>query len=156
MLRPRDNDPRGFAASASLLMDHTQLLARLSSNPWTAIPFLFAAGVLTSLTPCIYPMIPITAAVVGGDSARRGAGTSRLRPVTMTLSYVVGLALVYATLGVLAGLTGTLFGSISSNPWSYFTTANLLTPLRPRHARHHPAPIADRAGWPGRRGGARR
>jgi cytochrome c-type biogenesis protein len=107
-------------------MDHTQLMARLSSSPWTAIPLLFAAGVLTSLTPCIYPMIPITAAVVGGGSVDRGAGASRLRPIVLTLSYVVGLALVYATLGVLAGLTGTLFGSVSSNPWSYFATANLL------------------------------
>jgi cytochrome c-type biogenesis protein len=107
-------------------MDHTQLIARLSSSPWTAIPLLFVAGVLTSLTPCIYPMIPITAAVVGGESMARGAGASRFRPLALTLCYVVGLALVYASLGVLAGLTGTLFGSVSSNPWAYFAMANLL------------------------------
>jgi thiol:disulfide interchange protein DsbD len=106
-------------------MDHAQLIARLSSSPWTAIPLLFGAGVLTSLTPCIYPMIPITAAVVGGESMAR-AGASRLRPLALTLCYVVGLALVYASLGLLAGLTGTLFGSVSSNPWAYFAMANLL------------------------------
>jgi cytochrome c-type biogenesis protein len=107
-------------------MDHVQLVARLSSSPWLAIPLLFGAGVLTSLTPCIYPMIPITAAVVGGDSLRGGAAGARLRPLTLSLCYALGLALVYAGLGVVAGMTGTLFGSVSSSPWAYFAMANLL------------------------------
>jgi cytochrome c-type biogenesis protein len=97
----------------------------LSGNPALALPALFAGGVLTSLTPCVYPMIPITAAIVGGQSA--GAGpTSKLRPVLLTFTYVVGLAVVYSALGVFAGLTGTLFGSVSTNPWLYFTMANVL------------------------------
>lgn len=108
-------------------MDHSQIIAHLSSSPLTAIPLLFLAGVLTSLTPCIYPMIPITAAIVGGESiGRPGVDTPRWRPIALTLSYVLGLALVYATLGLLAGLTGTLFGTVSSNPWAYFAMANLL------------------------------
>ena len=101
----------------------------LSRNPVLAIPLLFAGGVLTSLTPCIYPMIPITAAVVGGQGTATG-GThgpgSRRRAAILTGSYVSGLALTYALLGLIAGLTGTLFGSISSNPWLYFLQANLL------------------------------
>ena len=44
------------------------LAAQLSANPVAALPVLFGAGVLTSLTPCVYPMIPITAAIVGGQS----------------------------------------------------------------------------------------
>jgi cytochrome c-type biogenesis protein len=96
----------------------------LSGNPVLALPALFAGGVLTSLTPCVYPMIPITAAIVGGQSA--GQTASRLRPVLLTLTYVVGLALVYSALGVFAGLTGTLFGSVSTNPWLYFAMANIL------------------------------
>jgi thiol:disulfide interchange protein DsbD len=46
--------------------------------------------------------------------------------VLLTLAYVLGLALVYASLGLLAGLTGTLFGTVSSNPWLYFLQANVL------------------------------
>lgn len=42
------------------------------------------------------------------------------------MAYVMGLALVYAGLGLLAGLTGTMFGTVSSNPWAYFVMANLL------------------------------
>jgi thiol:disulfide interchange protein DsbD len=101
----------------------------LSQHPLVAIPLVFAGGVLTSLTPCIYPMIPITAAVVGGQGATaegsRGPGSTR-RAVILTGSYVSGLALTYALLGLVAGLTGTLFGSISTNPWLYFLQANLL------------------------------
>ena len=97
----------------------------LSGNPLLALPALFLGGVLTSLTPCVYPMIPITAAIVGGQSAD-GVPTSRMRPVLLTLTYVAGLAMVYSALGVFAGLTGTLFGSVSTNPWLYFGMANML------------------------------
>ena len=97
----------------------------LNGNPLLALPALFLGGVLTSLTPCVYPMIPITAAIVGGQSTGDVA-SSRMRPVLLTLTYVAGLALVYSALGVFAGLTGTLFGSVSTNPWLYFAMANVL------------------------------
>ncbi len=105
-------------------MDFSGIADRLTQSPVTAIPVLFAAGVLTSLTPCIYPMIPITAAIVGGSTA--GETPRRGRTVLLTLSYVIGLALVYSILGLIAGLTGTLFGTISANPWLLFGMANLL------------------------------
>lgn len=97
----------------------------LNGNPLLALPALFLGGVLTSLTPCVYPMIPITAAIVGGQSADETA-PPRFRPVLLTLTYVVGLASVYSALGVFAGLTGTIFGSVSTNPWLYFAMANVL------------------------------
>lgn len=111
-------------------MDFSAITDKLSGSPVTALPLLFLAGVLTSLTPCIYPMIPITAAIVGGESASRGGAsagvTSRLRPLLLSLTYVLGLSLVYAGLGLFAGLTGTMFGRISTNPWLYFAMANVL------------------------------
>jgi cytochrome c-type biogenesis protein len=106
-------------------VDFTHISAQLSSSPLTALPVLFIAGVLTSLTPCIYPMIPITAAIVGGSSLD-GSTTAKRRTVFLTLAYVLGLAATYAALGLLAGLTGTMFGSVSTNPWLYFLMANLL------------------------------
>ena len=107
-------------------MDFSQITAQLSASPLTALPLVFAAGILTSLTPCIYPMIPITAAIVGGGEAVAAGERPRLRPLLLSLTYVVGLALVYAALGLVAGLTGTMFGRISTNPWLYFAMANLL------------------------------
>ena len=120
------DDRAGYAVSTFLTpsVDFTHLAERLSGSPATALPLLFAAGVLTSLTPCVYPMIPITAAIVGGTSA--GAAPSRSRTVRLTFAYVLGLALVYSALGLFAGLSGTIFGTISSNPWLYFGMANLL------------------------------
>jgi thiol:disulfide interchange protein DsbD len=97
------------------------------SSPLRALPAIFLGGVLTSLTPCIYPMIPITAAIVGGTSvAEGGARPPRWRPAMLTLLYVLGLALVYSALGLFAGMSGTLFGAVSTNPWLYFAMANLL------------------------------
>jgi thiol:disulfide interchange protein DsbD len=106
-------------------VDFSHISTQLSSSPLTALPILFIAGVLTSLAPCIYPMIPITAAIVGG-SAVGEAPRARSRTVALTLTYVLGLALAYASVGLFAGLTGTLFGSVSTNPWLYFAMANLL------------------------------
>src|SRR5512141_32674 len=106
-------------------MDFTAIPHQLSSSPFLATGILFLAGVLTSLTPCIYPMIPITAAIVGGQSVGESK-PPRARVVLLTLSYVAGLAIVYASLGVVAGVTGTMFGTISTNPWLYFTMANVL------------------------------
>lgn len=95
----------------------------LLERPLAALPVLLGAGVLASLTPCVYPMIPITAGILAGS----GAGTrSRSATVRHTALYVLGLALVYAALGLLAGLTGTLFGTISANPWAYFAFGGLL------------------------------
>jgi cytochrome c-type biogenesis protein len=105
----------------------TQVALQLSDRPWAAIPALFAAGVLTSLTPCIYPMIPITAAIVGGGTTSvAGAARPRWRALTLSLTYALGLALVYSALGLFAGLSGTIFGTVSSNPWLYFAMANVL------------------------------
>src|SRR5215475_12606017 len=73
-------------------------------------------------------MIPITAAIVGGTSVGPAEITPapRSRPIALTLTYVFGLALVYSALGLFAGMTGTLFGSVSTNPWLYLAMANLL------------------------------
>jgi thiol:disulfide interchange protein DsbD len=106
-------------------MDFSGISSQLSNSPVLAVGVLFIAGVLTSLTPCIYPMIPITAAIVGGQSVGE-TRPPRSRVFLLTLAYVAGLAIVYATLGVIAGMTGTIFGTISTNPWLYFAMANVL------------------------------
>lgn len=95
----------------------------LLDSPLRALPTLFAAGLVTSVTPCVYPMIPITIGILGGSGAET---RSRRRTVVYALLYALGLSLVYASLGLLAGMTGTLFGTVSSNRWAYLVMANLL------------------------------
>lgn len=99
------------------------LEATLRDQPLVAIVVLFGAGLATSLTPCVYPMIPITAGILGGAGS---TGRSRGRTGLMTGAYVLGLALMYSLLGLLAGLSGTLFGTVSSSPWALFIMGNLL------------------------------
>jgi thiol:disulfide interchange protein DsbD len=94
----------------------------LHHQPVLALATLFGAGVLTSLTPCIYPMIPITAGILGAA----GGGASRGRVALLTLAYVLGLALLYAFLGMLAGLSGSLFGGVASSWWARLVIGNLL------------------------------
>src|SRR5256886_12525186 len=68
-------------------------------------------------------MIPITAGIISGASA---GSPSRARTTRLTLTYAAGLALFYAILGLLAGLTGSLFGTVSANPWARLVIGNLL------------------------------
>ncbi|MBL0890822.1 MAG: hypothetical protein IBJ19_09430, partial [Gemmatimonadaceae bacterium] len=72
----------------------------LIAQPLLAYPVVFAGGVLTSLTPCIYPMIPITVAVVGGqgEAGANADGTTRRRGRTwaLTAAYVLGMAMAFA------------------------------------------------------------
>ena len=95
----------------------------LSNHPLLALVTLFGAGLVTSLTPCIYPMIPITAGILSGTSAGQ---PSRARALRLTLTYASGLALFYAVLGLVAGLTGSLFGTVSASPWARLAIGNLL------------------------------
>jgi cytochrome c-type biogenesis protein len=146
----------------------SDLAATLAARPALALPLVFAGGVLTSLTPCIYPMIPITAAIVGGQSmsvpdeggARRRFGRPTRRAVALTGTYVTGLSLAYSSLGLVAGLSGTLFGAISTNPWLYLAMANLLLAFALMMLDVMPVPIprtmisrAANAGTRGRIGG---
>ena len=119
--RPRDH---GWPSHYEIHVPFGSVAGLLTTHPVAALAAVFAGGVLTSLTPCIYPMIPITAAIVGGQST--GGEVSFRRTASLTAAYVFGLALAYAGLGLIAGLTGQLFGAISTNPWLYFVLANLL------------------------------
>lgn len=123
----------------------------LTSSPLLALAALFGAGVLTSLTPCVYPMIPITASIISGTVKE---GQSRGRTVGLTLTYAVGMALLYAILGAVAGLTGTLFGTVSASPWALFAIGNLLLLFALAMLDVIPVPIPRRLmDWAGSREG---
>jgi thiol:disulfide interchange protein DsbD len=97
------------------------LLARGSA---LAIGAAFLGGLLTSLTPCVYPLIPITVSVFG---ARRAG--SRGQAMLLSGLYVLGIAVTYSALGVGAALTGRAFGSVMSNPWVIGVVAIVLVAM---------------------------
>lgn len=78
-----------------------------------ALTFLiiFLGGLALNLTPCIYPLIPITVSYFGGQA---GGKTSRV--FFLALLYVLGMSITYSVLGTIAAMTGGLFGSALQNP----------------------------------------
>ena len=100
----------------------SQLHTYLHSSLIAALGVAFLGGLLASLTPCVYPMIPITAGVIG----HANIGGSRWRGFGLSLTYVLGMALTYASLGIFAAATGRFFGAINSSPWSFFVVGNII------------------------------
>ncbi len=84
----------------------------IGKNWGLAFLFVFFAGILTSFTPCIFPMIPITLAILAKDSEKR----TRAQNFLLSVFYVHGIALTYSVLGVAAAKSGSLFGSSLGNP----------------------------------------
>ena len=124
----------------------------LQHNPLLAGALLFGAGLLTSLNPCIYPMIPITASTLAGVNVE--GGRTRRRTILLTLTYVCGLALFYAVLGLIAGLTGSLFGTIGASPWARLVIGNLLLVFALAMLEVIPVRLPARlSGWAGSLGG---
>jgi len=83
-----------------------------NTNIFIILLSIFLAGILTSFTPCIYPMIPITMAVLGSSKTN-----SKLsKRLFLSISYVLGIAFTYSLLGVLAASTGGLFGAYLNHP----------------------------------------
>jgi thiol:disulfide interchange protein DsbD len=96
--------------------------AALDSSLLLAAGLSFLAGLLASLTPCVYPLLPVVVTCVSSASVH---SQSRWRAFNASLAYVLGLAAVYAGLGMVAALTGSFFGSVSTSPWAQFIVANI-------------------------------
>jgi len=91
-------------------MHGSQLLA----HGWLwAFVTVFVGGFLTSLTPCVYPMISITVSLFGG----RGDHVKRSRAMALAGAYVGGIGVMYTALGVSFALAGKAFGTFMSSPY---------------------------------------
>jgi thiol:disulfide interchange protein DsbD len=85
-----------------------------------ALGLIFVAGLATSLTPCVYPMIAITVSVFGARQAE-----SRTRAALLSTAFVLGIAALFTPLGVVSALTGSAFGSALASPWVVGTLSAL-------------------------------
>lgn len=83
-----------------------------SSGLLLGLIFVFLGGLALNLTPCVYPLIPITIGYFGGQSEGR---TSRL--FVLGILYVLGMALTYSIIGVITALSGAIFGALLQNPF---------------------------------------
>jgi cytochrome c-type biogenesis protein len=83
---------------------------QLCGSPFDFV-FAFLGGLLASFTPCVYPLIPISAGYIVGN-----AQNSKNKGFLLSLFYVTGMAITYSVLGILAVLTGSMFGKFSASP----------------------------------------
>ena len=95
--------------------DESGMIAATLKNAgfWAILAFFFVAGLGLSLTPCVFPMIPILSGIIAGQ----GHKASHARGFALSLAYVLGMAVTYAAAGIAAGLTGTLISSALQNAW---------------------------------------
>jgi thiol:disulfide interchange protein DsbD len=118
--RASDDETSWFERATST--DYAQSL--LEGGGFLAtVGLYFIAGIVLSLLPCCYPMIPILSAIIIGEGAR----VTRARGFALSLAYVIGMALVYTALGIAAALVGQSLGAWLQNPWVLGAFAILLT-----------------------------
>ncbi|MFO8032679.1 MAG: cytochrome c biogenesis protein CcdA [Desulfohalobiaceae bacterium] len=98
----------------------------LQTSLLLAVVVSFLGGLLASLTPCVYPLIPIVVTFVGTKTLGE---KTRLKAFILSLAYVLGMALVYSLLGMVAALSGKMFGQIGTSFWAQFIVANIMIVL---------------------------
>ncbi len=94
----------------------------LSGNILWDYLLVFGSGVVVSFSPCVYPVIPLTASFIGGINTR---GT-KLQGFIISLVYVFGVAVTYCALGAFAALTGKIFGQLQNNAVVFLIVGNIL------------------------------
>ncbi len=102
--------PEAAAASSSGEGLEGKLQNALEAGSWVAFFIVFLGGILSSLTPCVYPVIPITISFIGARSKGKFHG------FIQSLYFVMGMALVYSGLGMAAALGGGSFGAVGQSP----------------------------------------
>lgn len=111
----RGNTGSETADEATFSDDEAGRIARFVAEEGLLIVLItvFGLGLSLAFTGCVYPMIPILSGIIVGQ----GHNISKWRAFMLSLAYVLGVAVIYAAAGVIAGLTGTLLSTVLQNVW---------------------------------------
>ncbi|WP_418640410.1 protein-disulfide reductase DsbD [Sulfurimonas sp. ST-27] len=96
-----------------------------SSSFFVILATFFGFGVLLSLTPCVFPMIPIISGVI----ISQGEGLTTKKAFALSLVYVLAMAVAYTIAGVLAGVFGANLQAALQNPWVVYSFAGIFVAL---------------------------
>jgi thiol:disulfide interchange protein DsbD len=106
--------PSGEPSAAAPVSESSRIASVFKGgNLAMVLASFFSFGLLLSLTPCVFPMIPILSGII----VNHGHAVSHLRAFVLSLAYVIGMAVTYAVVGVAAGLSGTLLSAALQNGW---------------------------------------
>lgn len=109
--------PLSWSATLSNVLSTTE-------SWWVRLLLALLLGFLLSLTPCIYPMIPITVGILQSQGSK-----SVVRNFLLSLTYTCGIATTFALLGITAAFSGKMFGNIMNNPFVVMTIIALIVYL---------------------------
>jgi thiol:disulfide interchange protein DsbD len=104
--------------------DTSSFQQAMAKGPFVAAGVAFLGGLLTSMTPCVWPMVAITVSVFGATEAK-----SRKQGAMLSGVFVLGMATLFTIFGVAAGLSGALFGQALGNPWVVIPISLILLAL---------------------------
>ncbi len=96
-------------------------MTQISGNFWEYF-IVYWSGVVVSFTPCVYPVMPLTASFIGGINTKG----SKLMGFLLSMAYVFGIALTYSVIGIFAALSGKVFGQIQNHPYVYLVVGNII------------------------------
>ena len=109
----------GFTARAEQILART--LGTGGGISLSVLGILFLAGLITAFTPCVYPLYPITLGIFS-----RWSVTSKIPPISLVLSYCLGLTLTYTVVGLVSAASGSVFGSLTQTPTFLIGTGVLI------------------------------
>jgi cytochrome c-type biogenesis protein len=87
----------------------------ITTNPWLALVAVFVGGILTASNPCVLAMIPLMMSFVAG---RKEEKPGVWRAFSFALVFILGLAVTFTALGMIAALAGKMYGSVSG-VWNF-------------------------------------
>ncbi len=93
----------------------------VKTSPLWSIPLVFVSGILMSLSPCFYPLIPVILGIIGVNDR-----ISKKKALILSLIYVLGISSVYTFLGVLSAVSGKMFGQVSELPLVQFIAGGVM------------------------------
>ncbi|HKJ87710.1 MAG TPA: protein-disulfide reductase DsbD domain-containing protein, partial [Gammaproteobacteria bacterium] len=107
----------GPGTAAQTTSEQSQFAAALQSGGFLSLGIFFLAGLGLAFTPCIFPMVPILSGIIVGSGGSEGVGITKGRAFVLSLAYVLGVAVTYSVLGVIAGATGSAIQAALQSPW---------------------------------------
>ena len=121
---------------------NTLVKTQLTHLSWASVAIIFVAGLLTSLTPCMLSMLPITIGYIGGYEAK-----SRIQAAAQSTWFSLGLATTLAGLGIIASLLGKVYGQVGIGLPIVVSIVAILMGLNLLEALPLPMPSFDSVGW---------
>jgi thioredoxin:protein disulfide reductase len=103
----------GTAASPSIFSTDLEVAQLFQNSVPLVLGGFLVFGLLLAFTPCVLPMIPILSGIIAGE----GGAITKSRALTLSVSYVLGMAVAYALAGIAAAYSGSLLAAALQNAW---------------------------------------